>query len=111
MDANWEYYDRLYAQFNPTFFKTSTDRDKGIVKLPSYHLLDAGATFKVPMRDKKELVLRANVYNVLNKVYISELFTNVHATSTSTLYNGIDATNQGFVGFGRTWSASATFRF
>ena len=23
-------------------FKTSTDRDKGIVKLPSYHLLDAG---------------------------------------------------------------------
>ena len=111
VDANWEYYDRLYAQFNPTFFKTSTDRDKGIVKLPSYHLLDAGATFKVPMRDKKELVLRANVYNVLNKVYISELFTNVHATSTSTLYNGIDATNQGFVGFGRTWSASATFRF
>ena len=20
VDANWEYYDRLYAQFNPTFF-------------------------------------------------------------------------------------------
>ncbi len=111
IDGNWEYYDRLYAQFNPTFFKTTADKDKGVVKVPSYHLLDAGATYKMFFVNKKELVFRVNVYNLLNKKYISELTTNTHATSTSTLYNGVDVTNQGFIGFGRTWSASAIFRF
>jgi hypothetical protein len=39
IDANWEYYDKLYAQFNPINFLTEADREKGIVKLPSYSYL------------------------------------------------------------------------
>jgi opacity protein-like surface antigen len=46
IDANWEYYDKLYAQFNPINFLTEADREKGIVKLPSYNLFDVGASYK-----------------------------------------------------------------
>jgi outer membrane receptor protein involved in Fe transport len=89
IDANWEYYDKLYAQFNPINFLTEAAREKGIVKLPSYQLFDVGASYKFTIDQKKSLTLRANVYNLFNKYYISELSSNIHATDKIT--NGPDA--------------------
>lgn len=125
IDANWEYYDKLYAQFNPINFLTAAARDKGVVKLPSYNLFDVGAAYKFTIDQKRSLTLRVNVYNVFNKYYISELSTNIFANDKITsgpnagktyqeagrVYQGVADANTGFLGFGRTWSAAATFRF
>ncbi|RTZ46704.1 TonB-dependent receptor [Chryseobacterium arthrosphaerae] len=125
IDANWEYYDKLYAQFNPINFLTEADRERGIVKLPSYNLFDVGASYKFTIDAKKSLTLRANVYNLFNKYYISELSSNIFAgdkiangpdagktyQQAGRVYQGIADGNTGFLGFGRTWSVAATLRF
>jgi len=125
IDANWEYYDKLYAQFNPINFLTEAAREKGIVKLPSYNLFDVGASYKFTLDARKSLTLRANVYNLFNKYYISELSSNIFAgdkiasgpnagktyQETGRVYQGIADGNTGFLGFGRTWSVAATLRF
>ncbi|AJW64341.1 Ferrienterobactin receptor precursor [Elizabethkingia miricola] len=125
IDANWEYYDKLYAQFNPINFLTAAARDKGVVKLPSYNLFDIGTAYKFTIDQKRSLTLRVNVYNLFNKYYISELSSNIYTTDKITngpdagktyqeagrVYQGVADGNTGFLGFGRTWSAAATFRF
>ncbi|WP_278553291.1 TonB-dependent receptor [Elizabethkingia bruuniana] len=125
IDANWEYYDKLYAQFNPINFLTAAARDKGVVKLPSYNLFDVGAAYKFTIDQKRSLTLRVNVYNLFNKYYISELSSNIYTTDkiangpdagktyqeAGRVYQGVADGNTGFLGFGRTWSAAATFRF
>ncbi|WP_049037651.1 TonB-dependent receptor, partial [Elizabethkingia anophelis] len=123
IDANWEYYDKLYAQFNPINFLTAAARDKGVVKLPSYNLFDVGAAYKFTIDQKRSLTLRVNVYNLFNKYYISELSSNIYTTDkiangpdagktyqeAGRVYQGVADGNTGFLGFGRTWSAAATF--
>ncbi|MDV3953039.1 TonB-dependent receptor [Elizabethkingia anophelis] len=125
IDANWEYYDKLYAQFNPINFLTAAARDKGVVKLPSYNLFDVGAAYKFTIDQKRSLTLRVNIYNLFNKYYISELSSNIYTTDkiangpdtgktyqeAGRVYQGVADGNTGFLGFGRTWSAAATFRF
>lgn len=125
IDANWEYYDKLYAQFNPINFLTAAARDKGVVKLPSYNLFDVGAAYKFTIDQKRSLTLRVNVYNLFNKYYISELSSNIYTTDkiangpdagktyqeAGRVYQGVADGNTGFLGFGRTRSAAATFRF
>ncbi|AQW94125.1 TonB-dependent receptor [Elizabethkingia anophelis] len=125
IDANWEYYDKLYAQFNPINFLTAAARDKGVVKLPSYNLFDVGAAYKFTIDQKRSLTLRVNVYNLFNNYYISELSSNIYTTDkiangpdagktyqeAGRVYQGVADGNTGFLGFGRTWSAAATFRF
>ncbi|HAT3998445.1 TPA: TonB-dependent receptor, partial [Elizabethkingia anophelis] len=125
IDANWEYYDKLYAQFNPINFLKPEMREKGVVKLPSYNLFDVGAAYKFTIDQKRSLTLRVNVYNLFNKYYISELSSNIYTTDkiangpdagktyqeAGRVYQGVADGNTGFLGFGRTWSAAATFRF
>ena len=79
----------------------------GEKELPSYGLLDLGATLQIA----KGLSFRANVNNLLDTVYIAESNSNIHATSTSTTWNGIDVRNSVWFGFGRTWNASLKYRF
>ena len=90
---------------------------KGIVKLPSYHLFDVGASYKFTLDAKKSLTLRANVYNLFNKYYISELSSNIFAgdkiangpdagktyQEAGRVYQGVADGNTGFLGFGRTF--------
>ncbi|MCT3923624.1 TonB-dependent receptor plug domain-containing protein [Elizabethkingia anophelis] len=125
IDANWEYYDKLYAQFNPINFLKPEMREKGVVKLPSYNLFDVGAAYKFTIDQKRSLTLRVNVYNLFNKYYISELSSNIYTTDkiangpdagktyqeAGRVYQGVADGNTGFLGFGRTWSTAATFRF
>lgn len=104
VDSDFRYYDRLYANVSPT---------RGELKLPSYGLLDFGASYRLDLgTDKtKSIDFRVNVNNVLDREYISELSSANQATSASTLYRGIDVSNRGYFGLGRTWNASVRYNF
>ena len=81
--------------------------------LPTYDLVDAGVTYKMFIgKDKSDnITLRLSMNNVFDEVYFSELTSANPTTSTSTNYKGINVTNQGFFGFGRTWNFTVRYNF
>ena len=104
-DTDIRFYDELYS-------------DVGAVKenllLPSFHVWDAGLSYKMYLGadDEKSLNIRINVNNVSDAVYLSELRTNIAAGEGSgELYNGIDTANQGYFGLGRTWNVGLRYKF
>ncbi|WP_417799245.1 TonB-dependent receptor [Tenacibaculum sp.] len=104
IDSDYRFYDKLYANVGAT---------KENLELPSYGLLDAGISYKLRLGEgSKSLDFRANVNNVLDTEYISELRTNnpVGAGTTNT-YKGIDTSNQGYFGMGTTWNFSVRYNF
>jgi len=124
VDANYRIADNLYASLDPTRQTSATNL--GTLKLPSYGLMDAGFSFKMPVgKDKLDSVnFRLNINNVLDTVYIAESRTNTFAktradfatdaafqTYSNTLYKGLDPSNQVFFGFGRTWNFGITYNF
>ncbi len=133
LDANYRYTDRLYSNLSVGSYSTPEAAAKGALLLPGFGLVDAGVSFKIRLNDPKQyFALRGNVYNVFDTVYISESNTNTvkllsdfKDTTTMTaqqqydayknnavnFYKGIDVTNQGFFGFGRTWAATISFNF
>lgn len=124
-DVNYRYVAQLYANLNVLDFSTQAKGDKGALELPSYGLVDLGASYKFPLANPKQsFVLRANVYNLLNTYYISQSYTNIHASdainSTTNaptyeqagqLYDGVATKNQVFFGFGTTWSFNVAYNF
>ncbi|MFY9241589.1 MAG: TonB-dependent receptor [Polaribacter sp.] len=104
VDSDLRFYDSLFANVNPT---------RGELELPSYELIDAGVSYRLNLvQDKSQsLDFRFNVNNVLDKRYLSELTSANQATSSSTLFQGIDVSNRGFFGLGRTWNASVRYNF
>ncbi|MBG7613651.1 carboxypeptidase-like regulatory domain-containing protein [Polaribacter sp. BAL334] len=104
VDSDFRFYDRLFSNVSPT---------RGELQLPSYGLLDMGVSYRLNLgkSNSKSLDFRANVNNVLDRRYISELTTANQATSGATLYRGINVTNNGFFGWGRTWNASVRYNF
>ncbi|ANF50458.1 TonB-dependent receptor [Chryseobacterium glaciei] len=142
--TNWFSFDgmyrgikNLYANVNPINFQNEASGEKGALKLPTFGLVDLGITFKIKLKDPKQyFTVRGNVYNVLDKIYISESNTNTFADLTKTEYgainstltpaqlttnyaayqaagnwNGVSQQNQVYFGFGRTWSATLSFNF
>jgi len=121
LDANYRMVDKLYAAIDPTKFGAANH--KGALELPSYGLMDAGFSFKLPVgKDKLNSVnFRLNVNNVLDEVYIAESRTNIFAddikSGTTTyeqagaVYNGVATANQVYFGFGRTWNFGITYKF
>ena len=105
--GNFYYADNLYADFNILEDQFLDGPGAQAVKLPSYSLVDAGASFAFDA-GPTEIIIRANVNNVLDTWYISELETNV--VDTSAELNGLYL-NRGHWGFGRTWNLSAKVRF
>jgi outer membrane receptor protein involved in Fe transport len=102
IDADYRFYDNLFANVSPT---------QGQLQLPSYNITDAGISYTFNLKNDKSLDFRANVNNVFDARYISELSSANQATSTSTLYRGIDVSNRGYFGLGRTWNASVRYNF
>lgn len=111
IDATYRYVDRNYSSFNPSYM-TEENGDPAI-KLPAFGLFDLGASFKVKLKDPKQyFTLRGNVYNLFDKVYISDSYTNLPASTDPTQnWKGINQKNQVWFGFGRTWSATLSFNF
>jgi CarboxypepD_reg-like domain/TonB dependent receptor-like, beta-barrel/TonB-dependent Receptor Plug Domain len=104
IDADWRTYDNLNADVGAV---------KKNLELPSYDIVDMGVSYKMLLgKDKdKSLNIRANVNNLFYEVYLSDLRTNIEATSGDTTYNGINVANQGYFGLGRTWNLSLRFKF
>jgi len=106
VDLGYRFVDGLYADYSITDSDFTEPNNKGALKLPSYGLLDLGVTGKVG-----KATLRVNVNNLLDATYIAESNSNIHATDTSTTWNGVDVRNYVWFGFGRTWNASLKYEF
>lgn len=104
VDSDFRYYDNLYSDVGAI---------KENLELPSFYLLDAGVTFNFPLGiDKtKNLKIRANMNNVLDREYISRLTTANFVEAGDVTYKGIDISNQGYFGLGRTWNVTLRYDF
>ncbi|RMZ61003.1 TonB-dependent receptor [Chryseobacterium nematophagum] len=119
INANWRFIGDLYSQINVNDFMINMTTgavpeaaQKGTLRLPDYNLFDVGANYTFTFSNKNALTLGANIYNLLDTVYISEGRTSIYNDATNTTnYKGIDVRNQVYFGFGRTWAANITFKF
>jgi outer membrane receptor protein involved in Fe transport len=113
VDANYNYYDKLYAAISPGNFGSANNR--GALQLPSYGTADAGLSYKLLVGKNKSnsVGFRLNVNNVFDYTYIAEAKTNYFAADypTQPTYKGISTNNQVFFGFGRTWNFSLRYDF
>ncbi len=106
-DIEYRFVDGLYADYSITDSAFSNPDNDGALKLPSYGLVDLGATFFAG----NGWSLRANINNLLDTVYIAESNSNIHATDDSVTWNGVDVRNSVWFGFGRTWNVSLKYKF
>ena len=107
VDLDYRFVDGLYADYSITDSAFTNPDNDGALKLPSYGLVDLGATFFAG----NGWSLRANVNNLLDETYIAESNSNIHASADSTTWNGIDTRNSVWFGFGRTWNVSLKYKF
>ena len=71
MDSDVRFYDNLYADVGAV---------KENLKVPSYHVVDMGMSYKMYVGDEgNSLNVRVNINNLLDRVYINELRTNIAA--------------------------------
>ncbi|MGA8855084.1 MAG: TonB-dependent receptor [Christiangramia sp.] len=108
VDATYRYADKLYADFDAT--DALNEPNFEVFELPSYGLLDLGATFGLDLGENR-LDFRVNVNNVTDNIYMSESLTNVIAGPGDDTYDGVNVRNNVYFGWGRTWNASVAFRF
>ena len=100
-------YDSLFAQYqvDDIFLEPGGE----IVELPAYELVDFGASYTFGLGRALRATVRFNCNNVFDKVYISDLITNIQddpSTSWNEFYD-----NKGVYGFGRTWNAGLKLYF
>ena len=107
VDLDYRFVDGLYADYSITDSAFTEPNNPGALKLPSYGLVDLGATFF----SNNGWSLRANINNLFDTTYIAESNSNIHATAASTTWNGIDVRNSVWFGFGRTWNISLKYKF
>ncbi|MFD0863320.1 TonB-dependent receptor [Sungkyunkwania multivorans] len=102
-DADYRYYDKLYA--NRTL--------KENLELPSYDILDVGAAYRwsVGKEKDKSVSLRLNVNNALHEIYLVELSDARQANPGDDTYKGINTSNRGQFGWGRTWNFTVRYKF
>ena len=124
-DATYRYVDKLYSKIDVT--NMSEKNNKGAVELPSFNLFDLGMTFtmKVGKEKQNSVVVRANVNNVFDKIYIAEANSSTHAKTKEdfeevkdynayrekSTWKGIDTSNQVWFGTGRTWNVTLRYNF
>ncbi|WP_452220040.1 TonB-dependent receptor domain-containing protein [Lacinutrix salivirga] len=103
-DADYRYNDKLYARVGAV---------KENLELPSYDLVDFGASYKMILgkEDDKSLDFRLNINNLFDSVYLSELSSNNPVEAGDETYEGINVSNRGYFGLGRTWNVSLRYNF
>lgn len=99
----YTFFDRYFSNFDP-FSLTGAGGGTESWLIPGYGLMSIHAGYRVKF-DKSSLVFRANVFNVLNSLYISDARNNQNGT-------GFDANSAGvFVGQGTRFNVSLGFQF
>ncbi len=110
IDASVRNASNLYAAISADDFDAADHN--GSLKLPSYSLVDAGISYKLPIGDNGNgLNFRLNVNNLFDTEYISESATNYFPKEGDETFNGIATNNKVFFGFGRTWNTSIRYNF
>jgi iron complex outermembrane receptor protein len=106
LKLKYTYYDRYYSDFNPMDLTGETaGADSWII--PSYGLMSIHAGYSLKF-EKSRLNIRANVFNVLNSLYISDARNNFHQDGSS----GFDANSAVvFIGQGTRFNVSLGFEF
>ena len=104
VDFDWRLYDGLYANVGAV---------KENLELPSYDIADLGVSYKFDIGQEKDksLNFRLNVNNLFYEVYLSDLRSANTVGAGDTTWKGINVTNQGLFGWGRTWNASVRYNF
>jgi hypothetical protein len=111
LDADFNYFDNLYAEVGPQSSTFNSENNEGVIELPSFGILDAGASYKFTFGDNV-LRLRVNMYNILDNVYIAESSSNTQPSADDNEnYNGVNKSNFVQWGKGRTWNISARYSF
>ncbi len=99
--ADFNHYDRLFANFSINSRQNILDSGKDSWQLPAYQLLDLSAKYSFKL-GKLDATLVGNVNNVLDTEYLAEAYDGGdHDALTSFVYYG----------FGRTWSATLKIKF
>ena len=104
-DLGYRFVDGLYADYSIVDSAFLEANNAGAVKLPSYGLVDFGAMARFDLFGNNAS-FRVNINNLFDTVYIAESNSNIHATSGSQTWNGVDVRNSVWFGFGRTWNAT-----
>lgn len=99
----YTYFDRYYSSFDP-FSLTGANGGRESWVIPSYGLLTFHAGYSV-LFEKSRLHFRANVFNVLNSLYISDARNNQNGSTYDVDAAGV------FVGQGTTFNVSLGFEF
>ncbi|GAA4280507.1 TonB-dependent receptor [Gaetbulibacter aestuarii] len=102
-DLGWRNAGNLYADYSVTDSAFLDPNNNGAIKLPSYNLVDLGATYRFDLFGK-DSYLRLNINNLFDEVYISESNTNIYADGSNPTWKGVDVRNSVWFGFGTTWN-------
>lgn len=98
--ADWNLYERLYADFNVTQVNTP-EKSIDSWQVPTYALFDLNASYKFPIGNVNTMLF-IKVNNVFNNKYVSDAFDGAsHNWDTA----------QVFYGAGTTWSTSLKLNF
>ena len=89
--GNWNYFDNLYADFDPE--TRSTEGRGQSWEVPAYGLVDLGLTHKFDLGEFDAMLI-GNIYNIFDTEYIS-----------------VARDNGVFYGFGRTFNIGAKINF
>jgi len=106
------YFDRYYADFNPEQCTDAQGNPVESWKMPAYALVDfhTGYKFKLQSFNKLSFIIRFNVLNLLDKVYISDALNN--DTYIQRPFNTFDARSASvFFGAGRQFTTSLKIVF
>lgn len=104
IDGAWNWYNDQHSEGS---------LEKAPLSMPSYDTVDAGFSYKMLLGKEKlnSLQFRVNVNNLFDEVYLESVSGNTQATSTSVNYKGVNTSNNGRFGYGRTWNVSMRYNF
>lgn len=101
--GKYSFFDKYYSNFDP-FSLRGDDAGRDSWRIPSYGMLSLHAGYSLRVQ-KSIMHIRANVFNVLNTLYISDARNNYAG-------NGFDAASATvFIGQGATFNLSLGFEF
>lgn len=96
---DWNYYDNLFASYNPTGRNNVGDNNIQAWQIPSYSLLDLNISYDFEISGLTSSIY-GNINNIADTFYVADARDGGNALNSSM-----------YAGFGRTWTLGAVIRF